>query len=104
MVMQARKHALRDSLVSTDFRHEARLKIWPAVNRSNLHPDAKALMKVFLGLADEEQPFIPRNRELARVVCLERPNTHLGFCQKLVWAFCDPEARKWVHPRLYKTS
>jgi hypothetical protein len=101
MVMVARKHALRDSLLATDFRLEAARKIWPAVNRSHLHPDAKQLMKVFLGLEDPELPFLPNNRELARVPCLIRPNQHLGFCQKLIWAFCDPDARTYVDPGVY---
>lgn len=100
--MLARKHALRDALLSADFRLEARQKLWPAVKRSALHPDAKQLMKVFLGLDDPEQPFLPDNTELARVVCLSRPNTHLMFCQKLVWALCDPDARLYVDPRFYR--
>lgn len=103
-VMAARKHALRDSLAATDFRLEAVKKLWPAVLRSGLHDDAKALMKAFLGLEDIEQPFLPNNRELARVVCLTRANTHVLFCQKLIWAFCDPAARRYVDPRLYRDA
>ena len=102
MVANARRQGVRDPLAAQDVRAEAAAKILPALSYVNLHPDAKALLRAYFGLADDCGSLLPDAATLARVPCLARPNHHVAFCERLIWALCDPSAREWVSDDFYK--
>ena len=82
-------------MVATDFRRQAACLIWPAVKRSALHPDAKALYFEYLGLDDLERPTLKTPGRLT-TACLTRTNQNARFCRMLTWAFVDPASKEWI--------
>lgn len=103
LVYAARRKALRDPLAAQDVRHEAAAKILPRARECQLHRDAVYLLESFFGL-HSDAPTLPTADDLARVACLNRPNHHVAFCFRLVWALCDPGARQWVAPAFYSST
>lgn len=84
------------------FRDEAREKILPALEHVRLESDPFRLMLAYFSLGPFElEPFLRNDRELALIPCLDKPEKHRRFCERVVWAVTDPWAPMWIAPRFY---